>query len=263
LLIIGETINASIKSVAEAISARDEKFIADLAREQVDAGAHMLDVNAGSGMRDEREDLRWLIHTIQKTVDIPLVLDSSDPEVLVAAYPECQQRPMLSSITLESHSTGVLLPFIKEHECSVLGMCIGGTGIPKTAEEVFELAKTLIDQTTEAGIKPEDLYVDAAVMAIAASAKAGQRVIDSVKLIKEYQPNVHTVCAVSNASFGLPRRKLLNRTFLSMLAGAGADAFIIDVRDKDMMASILSAEALLGNDEFCMNYMKAYREKKI
>ena len=263
MLIIGETINASITSVANAISARDEEFIANLARRQVEAGAHMLDINAGAGMRDETEDILWLIRTVQKTVDIPLVLDSSNPEVLPAAYPECKQRPMLSSITLEPHSMEVLLPFIKENDCSVLGMCIGETEMPKTAEEVFELAKALITKTGEAGLKPNDLYIDVAVMAIAASTRAAQKVMDSIKLIKEYQPEVNTVCAVSNVSFGLPKRKLLNRTFISMLAGAGADAFIVDVRDKDMMASILATDALLGNDEFCMNYVKAYREERL
>ena len=263
MLIIGETINASIKRVAEAISARDEESIASLARQQVEAGAHMLDVNAGTGMRDEKDDILWLIRTIQKAVDIPLVLDSSNPEILVAAYPECKQRPMLSSITLEPHSMEILLPFIREHECSLLGMCVGGGGMPKTAEEVFELAKVLITKTGEAGLAPADLYIDVAVMAIAANTKAAQKVLDSIKLIKEYQPQVNTVCAVSNVSFGLPRRKLLNRTFIPMLAGAGADAFIVDVRDKDMMASILATEALLGNDEFCLNYMKAYREERI
>ena len=135
--------------------------------------------------------------------------------------------------------------------------------MPKTAEEVLEMAKALITKTGEEGLAPADLYIDVAVMAIAASAQAAQKVLDSIKLIKEYQSQVNTVCAVSNVSFGLPRRKLLNRTFIPMLAGAGADAFIVDVRDKDMMASVLSTEAILGNDEFCMNYMKAYREERI
>ena len=263
MLIIGETINASIKSVAGAIETRDETFIANLAKQQVDAGANMLDMNAGTGMRDELEDLLWLISAVQKAVDIPLVLDSSNPEVLVAAYPECKQRPMLSSITLEPHSQEVLLPFIKDHDCSILGMCVGGTGIPMKAEKVFELAKELIDKTGEAGLNPTDLYIDVAVMAIAANIQAGQRVLDSIRLMKEYQPEVHAVCAVSNIGFGLPRRKLLNRTFVPMLAGAGADAFIFDVRDREMMASIIAADALLGNDEYCMNYVKAYREQKL
>jgi 5-methyltetrahydrofolate--homocysteine methyltransferase len=263
MLVIGESINASIKSVAEAISNRDEAFIADLAKQQVDGKADMLDVNAGTGMRDELEDILWLIRTVQKTVDVPLVLDSSNPEVLVAAYPECQQRPMLSSITLEQHSQEVLLPFIKEHDCQVLGMCVGSGGMPATAQEVFGLAKELIDATGGAGLKPEDLYIDVAVMAVSASADAGLKVLESIILLKEYQPQVHAVCAVSNVSFGLPKRRMLNRTFVPMLAAAGADAFIVDSRDKEMMASIIATTALLGRDDFCINFMKAYREGRL
>ncbi|MDD4859163.1 MAG: dihydropteroate synthase [Dehalococcoidales bacterium] len=263
MLIIGESINASIKSVAEAISKRDDKFIADLAKKQAEAGADMLDINAGSGMRDEAHDLGWLVDTVQSAVEIPLVLDSSNPDVLVAVYPECKQRPMLSSLTLEPHSMEVLLPFIKEHDCSVLGMCLGGGRMPRTAPEVFEMAKILIEKTGAVGLKPEDLYIDVAVMAIAANTGAAIKVLDSIRLIKAHQPKVNTVCAVSNVSFGLPRRKLLNRTFIPMLAGAGADAFIIDVRDKDTMAAVIATKALLGTDDFCMNYMRAYRQEII
>ncbi|MDD5127580.1 MAG: dihydropteroate synthase [Dehalococcoidales bacterium] len=263
MLIIGESINASIKPVAEAINQRDGKFVADLARRQVEAGADMLDVNAGAGMRDEAHDLIWLVQTVQSAIEIPLVLDSSNPEALVKVYPECKQRPMLSSLTLEPHCLEVLLPFIKEHDCQVLGMCLGGGTMPKTAEDVFAMAKVLLRKTGEAGLKPEDFYIDVAVMAIAANTKAALKVLDSIRLIKAYEPKVNTVCAVSNVSFGLPRRKLLNRTFIPMLAGAGANAFIIDVRDKDTIAAVIATKALLGYDDFCMNYMRAYRQEKI
>ena len=259
MLIIGETLNTSIKMVEEAVIARDDSLVAHLAKEQVEAGADMLDVNAGIGMRDEYADLIWLVSTTQRAVDVPLVLDSSDPEVLVAAFSECRQRPMLSSVSGEPHKLEVLLPFIAEHDCSVLGLCIGEGGIPATAGEILEVARLLIDKTAQAGLKPQDLYLDTAVTAVAADATSGQKAIAAIQLIKEYQPKVNTVCAVSNVSFGLPRRKLLNRTFIPMLASAGVDALIIDARDKDTMACILTTEALLGKDEYCINYVQAYR----
>jgi 5-methyltetrahydrofolate--homocysteine methyltransferase len=262
MLIIGETINASVKSVAEAIEKRDEDFIAALAKRQTEAGAEMLDVNAGSGGRNQIEDIRWLLDITQKTVETPLVLDSDTPEVLIEAFPHCKHRPMLSSITLEEHSLKVILPFIKDHDFSLLGMCLGSKGIPNSAEQVFELAKELIDRTTEAGLKPSDLYLDVAVVAIAVNVQAGKRVLDSIRMIKDYQPDVHIVCAVSNISFGLPKRRLLNRTYLPMISGAGADTFILDVRDAEMMASITATNALLGNDPYCMKYVKAYRAGK-
>jgi len=259
LLIIGETLNASIKTVADAIIARDDNFVARLAEEQVKAGANMLDVNAGIGMRDECSDLIWLMRTTQNAVDVPLVLDSSNPEVLVAAFLECQRRPMLSSINGEPHNLEVLLPFIAEHDCSVLGMCVGGEGIPTAAGEISEVARLLIDKTAQVGLKPQDLYLDPAVKAVAADATSVQKAMTAIQLIKEYQPNVNTVCAVSNVSFGLPRRKLLNHTFIPMLMNAGVDALIVDVRDKGTMACILAAETLLGKDEYCLNYIQAYR----
>ena len=119
--------------MSSIITKRDADFIIALAREQADAGANMLDVNAGSGMRDETADLAWLVQTVQSAVELPLVLDSSNPEVLVAVYPQCKQRPMFSSLTLDPNSLKVLLPFIKEHKCLLLGMCIGESGVPKNA----------------------------------------------------------------------------------------------------------------------------------
>jgi len=157
----------------------------------------------------------------------------------------------------------VLLPFVQDHDCSLLAMCVGGGVMPQTAPEVFEAARLLIEKTAEVGLKPEDLYIDVAVMAVAVNASAARRVMESIRLIREYEPRVHTVCAVSNVSFGLPRRRLLNRTFIPMLAGAGADTFIVDVRDNPTMAAVTATEALLGNDEFCMNYMRAYRDGRL
>ena len=263
MLIIGETLNASIKTVADAIIARDDNFVAHLAKEQVKSGANMLDVNAGIGMRDEYADILWLVRTTQNAVDVPLVLDSSNPEVLVATFAECRRRPMLSSISGEPHKLEVLLPFIAEHDCSVLGMCVGEKGIPTTAGEILEVARLLIDKTAQVGLKPQNLYLDPAVMAVATDATAAQKVVAAIGLIKEYQPKVNTVCAVSNVSFGLPRRKLLNHTFIPMLMSAGVDALIVDVRDKGTMACILGVEALLGKDEYCINYMRAYREGRL
>ena len=263
MLIIGETLNASIKTVADAIIARDDNLVARLAKEQVEAGANMLDVNAGIGMRDEYADLLWLVRTTQDAVDVPLVLDSSNPEVLVAAFAECRQRPMLSSISGEPHKLEVLLSFIAKHDCSVLGICVGGEGIPTTSGEILEVARLLIDKTAQAGLKPQDLYLDPAVMAAAADANSAQKAVAAIQLIKEYQPQVNTVGAVSNISFGLPRRRLLNRTFVPMLMSAGVDALIIDVRDKGIMTSILAAEALLGKDKYCINYIRAHREGKL
>ena len=259
MLVIGESINATIKSVSDAIEKRDAEFIANLAQQQVDAGANMLDLNAGTGKGDESTDLAWLIDTVQNATDIPLVLDSSNPMVLVTNCQRCRKRPILSSLTLEEHSLEVLLPFIGKNDCMVLAMSFGGNKASPSTENIVEAGKQLIDKTGDAGLKPSDLYIDPAVMAIASDVTAGQRVLECIKLIKDYQPEVHIMCAVSNVSFGLPGRKLLNRTFMPMLATAGADAFMIDVRGGEMIDAITAADALLGNDKYCMNYIQRWR----
>jgi len=142
-------------------------------------------------------------------------------------------------------------------------MCVGGKRIPATAGEILEVGRLLVDKTAQVGFKPQDLYLDPAVMAVATDATSVQKVVTAIRLIKEYQPKVNTVCAVSNVSFGLPRRKLLNCTFIPMLISAGVDALIVDARDKSIMACILAAEALLGKDDYCINYIQAYRQGRL
>jgi 5-methyltetrahydrofolate--homocysteine methyltransferase len=260
VLIIGEALNASIPAVGQAILARDEHFVASLAKAQVEAGANMLDVNAGVSTGDEYDALAWLIRITQQTVAVPLVLDSSNPEVLVANFDGHQGRPMLNSCSGEPHKLEILLPFIAEHDCSVIALCVGEKGVPKTAEEKFEIARMLIDQTGRVGLKPEDLYLDPGLLTIAAEPTSVQSAISAIHLIKGYQPRVNIVCAISNVSFGLPHRKLINRTVIPMLIAAGADAFIMNVSDRAAMAAIVTSETLFGRDNYCVNYLRAYRE---
>jgi len=263
MLIIGEALNASIDTVHQAILARDEGFVARLAREQVEAGANMLDVNAGVKMGDEYEALAWLIHTTQNAVEVPLVLDSGNPEVLIANFDKHKGRPMLNSISGEPDKLKILLPFIVEHDCSVIGLCVGEKGVPKKAEEKFEIARMLIQQTGKVGLKLEDLYLDPGLLAVAADSTSVQSTISAIQLIKEYEPRVNILCATSNVSFGLPRRKLINRTVIPMLMAAGANAFIMDVRDRAAMTAIVTSETLLGGDRYCTNYTRAYREGRL
>lgn len=263
MLIIGEALNASIEAVGEAIVARDEDFVARLAKEQVEAGANMLDVNAGVSTGDEYHALGWLIRITQDAVAVPLVLDSSNPKVLVANFDEHRGCPMLNSISGEPHKLEILLPFIAEHDCSVIALCVGEKGVPKTAEEKFEIAQMLIDQTGRVGLKPEDLYLDPGLLTIAAEPASIQTTISAIQFIKGYQPRVNIVCAISNVSFGLPLRKLINRTVIPLLIAAGADAFIMNVADRVAMAAIVTSETLLGRDKYCANYIRAYREGKL
>jgi 5-methyltetrahydrofolate corrinoid/iron sulfur protein methyltransferase len=265
MLIIGETLNAVIPKVGQAVVARDAEAITVLARCQVECGAQMLDMNAGGlAGRDEVEDLVWMIRVVQEAVEIPLVLDSANPEALHAAMNIYRgPRPILSSATAEPKYLERLLPLAVEHDCRLVALCMGERGIPPDPEGRLAVAETLVKRATMAGLKPEDLYLDPLVMTISADHRAGDAALATLCLIRERLPEVHTICGVSNVGFGLPQRRLLNRTFVAMLMALGLEAFMVDVRDQALMATLLAAAALTGRDEWCSAYLKAYRAGKL
>jgi len=265
MLIIGESLNGSIPPVGQAITNRDEEWVRALAQKQVDCGAQMLDVNAGglSG-RDESTDLVWLVEVVQESVSLPLVLDSNNPEALRAAMAVYRgPRPILSSLTPEENRLKTLLPLALDHNCGLIALCLSETGIPPDPESRLEIADTLVEHATASGMKPEDIYLDPLVLTIGANYRSGAVTQNTLRLIRTHFPQVNTVCGVSNVGFEMPKRRLLNRTFMAMLMALELEAFIVDVRDRDLMAALLAAAALAGRDEWCRNYFKAYRAGKL
>ncbi len=260
MLIIGELINCTRKKVGEAAENRDEEFFRDLARQQASAGAHMLDVNGGLPEK-EVELLSWLVDLVQAVVDIPLCLDSADPEALIKALPRCKQRPMVNSISDEP-ARWAMLPVLKEHRPKVIALCLSESGMPSGVEDRVATASRLIDRLTAEGFALDDIYVDPCVMPLA-TGPHGQNLLAAVGQIVARYPGVHISAGVSNISFGLPVRKLLNETFLLLLMAHGLDAAIVDPRDQQLMMDITAAEALLGRDAHCKSYLRAYREGKL
>ncbi len=262
MLLMGESINGTRKQVAEAIQNRDAEFIKNLAREQVDAGAHVLDVNGGVAGGNEVEDLRWLIEVVRGVTDMQLMVDSASPAALAAGVEACIANggkvPFINSISGEQSRIDVVLPLIEKHKCPVIGLCLSDEGIPPTAEDRFAVAKRLFDLCTGAGLPAEDLWVDPLVLAVSADPAAAVVTMQTLKLVKERLP-VRTTGGLSNVSFGLPNRPLLNRTFVAMCAGIGIDGAVLDVRNKEMMAAVRAMEALRGEDNYCGNYLKAHR----
>jgi 5-methyltetrahydrofolate--homocysteine methyltransferase len=262
MLLMGESINGTRKQVAEAIQNRDAAFIENLAREQVDAGAHVLDVNGGVAGGNEVEDLRWLIDVVRGVTDMQLMVDSASPAALAAGVQACVANggkvPFINSISGEQSRIDVVLPLIEKHKCPVIGLCLSDEGIPPTAEDRFAVAKRLFELCTGAGLPAEDLWVDPLVLAVSADQAAAGVTMQTLKLVKERLP-VRTTGGLSNVSFGLPNRPLLNRTFVAMCAGIGIDGAVLDVRNKEMMAAVRAMEALRGEDNYCGNYLKAHR----
>lgn len=260
MLIIGELINCARKKVAEAARNRDAEFFKDLARKQASAGAHMLDVN-GDLPGEEAELLSWLVELIQGVVDIPLCLDSADSKALVQVLPRCKQRPMVNSISDEPGRWS-MLPVLKEHRPKVIALCTSESGLPTGVGDRVATACRMVDRLTAEGFALDDIYVDACVLPIATGAH-GEALLAAVGSIVAKYPGVHVSAGVSNVSFGLPLRKLLNESFLLLLMAYGLDTAIIDPCDQQLMMNIMAAEALLGHDEHCKNYLHAYREGKL
>jgi 5-methyltetrahydrofolate--homocysteine methyltransferase len=248
--------------VGEATPSRDYDYTARLATALVHAGAGVVDINGGVAGGNEVEDVLWLIDVVTGVIDAQLMVDSASPETLEAGVQAVIDKtgkvPFINSISGEQSRIDAVLPLIEKHKCPVVGLCLSDEGIPPTAEDRFAVAKQMYDLCTGAGLPAEDLWIDPLVLAVSADACAPALTMDSLRLIKERLP-VRTTGGLSNVSFGLPNRPLLNRTFVAMCAGLGIDGLIVDVRNKQMMATIKSIEALRGEDAFCGSYLQAHR----
>jgi len=259
--IVGELINASRKAVGSAIEAGDEAYIQGLARDQAQAGAEYIDVNAGVFVGREAEHLKWLVEQVQGVVEVPCCLDSPDPQALEAALAVHKGTPMINSISLEKERYDRLLPVIAGTDLKVVALCMSDEGMPETADQRMAIAGKLVGGLVQAGVKVENIFVDPLVQPLATNTTYAVEFLAAVERIMTGFPGIHTICGLSNVSYGLPERKFLNQTFVVMAVAKGLDGAIINPLDKRMMANIVAAEALAGRDDYCMRYLKAYRAK--
>lgn len=262
MFIIGELINCTRKRVGAAAQSRDSGFIQEVARNQASAGAAMLDVNGGLAGQ-EAECLAWLVGVVQEAVETPLCLDSSDPEALGRALPLCKKRALINSITDEPARYQAVLPLLKEFRPQVIALCMSAAGPPSGVEDRVATASRLVDHLTAEGMALDDIYVDPCVLPASTGPEHGAAILEAVGKIKTRYPGVHLSAGVSNVSYGLPLRKLLNEVFLVLLLGRGLDAAIVDPCDQQMMMNLRAAEALLGRDEYCVAYLRAFRDGKL
>lgn len=271
MIIVGELINATRKSVREAIQSRDGETIRALAKNQAQAGADYIDVNAGVFMETEIDCIKWLIDTVSEAVDVPCCVDSSSADTIEAALSHINEKqnnpgtqetgnmPMVNSISLETARFDQVMSVIKGTELNVIALCIDDRGVPKTADDRLVIADKLINELVKNSIQIENIYVDPLVQALAADPGSGKEFLDAVERVMTGYPGIHTMCGLSNISYGMPARKYMNQTLMSMAVTRGLDGAIMDPLDKRMMANILTAEALIGKDNYAMNYLKAFR----
>ncbi len=257
--VIGERINTSRKLVQAAVADRDAEYIIDDVTKQQAAGANYIDVNAGARIGHETEDMKWLLDTIQPIATVPLTLDSPDPAVLEMAFKMVEKTPMINSISLEKERFEAMMPFLEGRDCKIIALCMDDAGMPSSAEDIQDRARSLVKELNKVGIHTASIYVDPLVQPISTESGKGVMVLDAVRAIKAEFPEVHITGGLSNISYGLPQRKIINRTFVTLMMDAGMDSAIIDPLDIKIMSTIRTADMLLGHDNFCMNYLKGVR----
>ncbi len=257
--IIGEKINGTRKAVKQAVLDCDEEFVRKLALSQAEAGSYWIDVNAGTPTDREPNDLIWLVETVQAVVDKPLCLDSANPAALAAALPHVKKPPLINSISGEAGRLAGVLPLAAQARGGVIALAMDDKGIPADVEGRLAIVRRLVGETRGAGIPDEEVYVDPLVMTIGANGSAARVALATVRAVKAEFPKVHFTSGLSNVSYGLPVRTLVNRAFLTLMLEAGLDSAILDPLDRELRKALLAAEATLGIDRHCLNYTRAFR----
>ena len=264
MLIIGEKINSTRKSVDRAVRERDRKAIAELAAKQAEAGAGMLDVNCGTlDAAEEPEAMEWLVQVVQEAVDLPLCIDSPNPKALAAGLAVHKGRPMINSISGETERFDQVLPLVKQYNAQVVALGLDDNGIPADRDKAITVGSALVDKLVAEGIAVQDIYFDPLVRSLATSPATVVDTLAVMETLGAKYPGIHFVSGLSNVSFGLPERRHLNRAYVVLSVASGLDAVIMDPMDQVMQALISSTEALVQKDRFCLSYIKAFQNGKL
>ena len=259
-VMIGERINPTGRKLlaAEMKEGNYDRVIAD-ALAQVEAGAQMLDVNAGIPLADEPRILAEVVQLVQSVTDVPLCIDSSIIEALEAGLKVYQGRALVNSTTAEEEVMERVLPLVKKYDAAVVAISNDDTGISQDIDERFRIAKLIVERAADHGIKACDVVVDPLVMPIGAINQAGRDVFRFVRRLRE-ELGVNTTCGASNIGFGLPNRHAINNSFLPMAACAGMTSAILNPLHEGLVPAIKAADTLNGVDPNCANWIKMFRE---
>ena len=258
--VIGERINPTgRKLLAAEMAAGDYSRVLSDAVAQVEAGATMLDVNAGIPMADEPAILAKAIQLVQDTVDVPLAIDSSIVAALEAGLLVYKGKPLVNSVTGEEDRLEVVLPLVKKYSAAVVAISNDETGISEDPDVRYEVARKIVERAADYGIPREDVVVDPLIMPVGAINLAGRSALDLIIRLRN-ELKVNTTCGASNISFGLPNRHGMNAAFLSMAAGAGMTSAIMNPLHAEEMTSIMGANVMNGNDPECRRWIQKFRE---
>lgn len=257
--IIAEKINGTRKAVGAAIVARDAAFIESLATRQAAAGAAWIDVNAGTAPAREPDDLAWLVKTVQAVVDTPLSIDTANPRALEAALAVVARTPLVNSISGEPARLTGVLPLAAAAGAPVVALALDALGIPSGVDDRLAVIRRLVTETRAAGIADDRVYIDPLVMTLSTNVASAKIALEVMRTVKTEFPDAHMTSGLSNVSFGLPARSLVNRTYLTLAMAAGLDSAILDPLDRELRAALIATELVLGRDRHCLGFTRAYR----
>lgn len=263
LIIIGEKINGTIPSVKKAIEEKDEAFIHNLAERQSEAGANYIDVCASTAPEVEVETPKWLMDIVQEATDTPLCIDSPNPKTIEAVFPYARRPGLINSVSLEGDKCEIIFPMIQGTPWQTIALTCDNNGIPKDVQTRVDIAKILVEKAQQYHITPERIHIDPLVIALSADNDSLLKFAEATRQIKELYPTINITSGLSNISFGMPLRKVVNQNFLTLAMFAGMNSAILDPLNRDLIATLLATEALLGRDKYCRNYANGYRKHKI
>jgi 5-methyltetrahydrofolate--homocysteine methyltransferase len=257
-VLIGERINPTGKKrLAEALRAGDLSVVREEALAQVAAGADILDVNVGATGVDEIEMLPRAVEAVAAVVDVPICIDSRKTKALAAALAVCPGRPIVNSVTGEEASLEEVLPLVKEYGVPVVGLTLNEKGIPAEASARLEIAYRIVERAEAMGIPREDVIIDCLTLSLGANVKAGLATLEATRKVRD-ELGVNQTQGCSNISHGLPNRPVLNAAYLAMAIEAGVTCPTVDVAQ--VRLAILSADLILGRDNYAMRFISAFRE---
>ena len=267
MLVIGEKINASNRSVGEAIAKRDSEFIANLAVAQADAGADFIDVNAGAGHGSKESgiaSMEWLVDVVQTATDKPLAIDSDASDIIEAALHKYRGSELfINSVSAERFRLESVGHLAAEYQAWLVALAMGENGIPDNVEERLSACESIMKYMTGLGVPAEHIYFDPLVLPVSVDSSQGLVTLKTLEEIKARYPAAKTVMGLSNISYGLPNRQFINRAFLTMAAYAGLDAVILDPLDAKIMSFVKVADLLTAKDPSARKYLRAHRRNAI
>jgi len=261
-VIIGERINPTgRKSMLKALQEGNFDVVRSDAKKQVEAGAKILDVNAGVPGADEPALLKQVMTTVMEITDTPLCIDTADPEALEAALKAYDGKALVNSANGEERSMGTVLPLVKEYGAAVIGLCMDDDGIPTTADARLKVASKIIERAGQLGIPIENIVIDPLALTMSSDHTAGLVAMETIeKVIAEFGVNI--TMGASNISFGLPDRRYINATFIAMAIHAGLTCPITNPLEPEVSIAIKAADLAMGRDEYGMAWIKAFRERQ-